>query len=106
MRPKKPERVIIRREFDPYMRVWGYLAFYPDSKANPGCIQCQRVYKVSSDCNGNDFRNWRVGCLDEVSLDYFYKRKIVKARSSYANKVIAILKRKYWDSDFKAYEKR
>ena len=32
------ERVILRREYNPFIKRWGYLAIFPDDEANPGCV--------------------------------------------------------------------
>ncbi len=34
------EKVIFRREYDPYMKVWGYVVGFPDDEANRGKIGC------------------------------------------------------------------
>ena len=95
----KPEKVIIRREFDKYTGNWGYVCCFPEMKARRGYINFVEIYSYDGGAT------WRVGCLDEMPLEYFYKRRLVKRGSKESTRVLAALKRKY-DEEFIACERR
>lgn len=72
-------KAIIRREYDPYRKEWGYIAVFPEESANHGKILALPFY----------FRNDGTAVFEahgEIDLGYYYKTKIVHAKSYEAEK--------------------
>ena len=91
-------RLIIRKEYDPYMAMWKYVALYPDDDALPGRIVCQPFY---FDANG------RVISEPVCEMDYGYyicKTKHVSAKSDEVAKCLAALEELH-DTKFVLREK-
>lgn len=79
------ERVIFRREYNPYRKEWGFLACFPDMSALPGNIG---VTSFTPDSYGR----WECWGGTEVSLDYYYSKKIIHKGTEEAEKCLEILK--------------
>ena len=92
------ERVIFRRDYDPYMKIEKYLACFPDDEANIGNIAYVPIY-----FNGKDERP----CHDvyaEMPLDYYYKKKIIYKTDPIVNKLVDALKY-FYEGEYKVVEK-
>lgn len=93
----EPEKVIIRCEWNPHLKLHSFLACFPDDPANPGRICCFPLY-FSGD------RAVFEPCT-EVSLDYYYRRtRIVHRGNPYADLVRSAIE-KYCDTEFRVVEK-
>ena len=94
------ERVIFRKEFDPYRKEWGYLAAFPDDPANLG-----RIEGVSFHFDGNDTAWFEP--FGEMSLDYFYHRPIIHKTDQIIPKLIEALNIHYGyeDGELKVVER-
>lgn len=92
------EKVIFRREYDPYMKTWGYLAGFPNDEANKGRIAVFD-FKI--------FENGTVqgGCHDEADKNYFTKLKLVHKGTDEADMCLNALKKLHSDEDFYVAEK-
>lgn len=92
------EIVIFRREYNKYTKEHGFLACFPDDEANLGRIQ-SLPFHFSGVLTIYE-------CHDEISLDYFYHRKIVHKDDPIIPKLVDALKRFYGDDiSFKVIEK-
>lgn len=76
----KKEKIIVRREYDPYKKKWGYLVGFPEQEANRGNILCVP-------CCTNSFGHWECECSCEVDLNYFRNKKIVHKNTADAQAV-------------------
>lgn len=81
-------KVIIRREYDPFWKEWGYIAAFPEVSANPGRISCL-PFRLNADDSATFYAH------EEVDLDYYYHRKIVHAKTEEAEKCRAVIERYY-----------
>lgn len=82
------EKVIIRREYDPFREEWGYLAAFPESPSNPGKILCLPFFFLEDGTAIFDAH-----C--EVDFEYYYKTKIVHAKTDEAKKCCEVITRYY-----------
>jgi len=91
------ERVVIRKDYDPYMSIEKYLAVFPDDECNVG-----RYPFVSFYFNDNRPVFEPYG---EMDWWYYYgKTKPVKAKSDEARECVAALEA-YYNVPFRAMEK-
>lgn len=90
------ERVIFRREYDPYMKEWGYLAAFPDDDAGRGRIACS-PFKLRED--GAVFEPYT-----EVSFSYYYGKKIVHRKDPMMGKLRKAVE-DYYGTKFRVCEK-
>ena len=91
------ERVILRREKNPYTKQMGYLAIFPDDEANPGCVGAISFY-----FNLFDEPIFEPYC--EISLGYMYKKKIIHKNEDDVNRCLNALNNMY-DTEFTVCEK-
>ena len=91
------KRVILRREYNPFNKRWGYLAIFPDDEANPGCVGAIPFY-----FNSFDEPIFEPYC--EISLGYMYNKKIVHKNENDVNRCLNALNNMY-DTEFTACEK-
>lgn len=79
------ERVVFRKEFDPYMKMWKYLAVFPDDVASIGMWMAVPIWKVNN-------HPWRESA-GEVSWDYYYNMtKVVHKKDPIVEELVEILK--------------
>lgn len=91
------ERLILRREYDYYLKTWKYLAVFPDERANVGKVACLPFYFSHEEVIFESF------C--EASLEYYYKKtKCIKANLEEAIKCKIALE-KYYNTEFRIAEK-
>ena len=90
------ERVIFRKEYNPYTKKWGYLACFPDDEANAGYIVSVPMYFFGDMAI---FEN-----CTELSLKYYYSKKILHKADPDAWKCVDALERRY-GCGFKICEK-
>lgn len=62
--------VIFRKEYDPYMKIWKYLAVFPECCNWKGDMSCLPFYDVT---DGVMFENH-----DECSVEYYHKTKTIR----------------------------
>lgn len=94
------ERVIFRREYDPYMEMWKYLCIFPDDPANPGMVSCLSMYKeVHYGTN-----KWIYEPLSEANIFYIYKQKIVHKNDPIIPELVQVLKDIY-GGEYRVMEK-
>ena len=91
------ERVIFRKEYDPYRKIWGFLACFPDDEANLGRIQAIPFYK--------GMYEWESYGLTEVSMEYYYAKKIIHKGTDEASDCLKVLKSFFPDEEFVVCEK-
>lgn len=91
------ERIIIRREYDPYRKAWGYLVGFPEQKANRGRI-------CVTSCYFNRFGQIVLESMSEADKFYFTKRKLVHKNTTDADAVRESLE-KYYGEEFEVVEK-
>lgn len=101
------ERVIFRREYDPYKKEWGYIAGFPDDPANLGRIGTLsfKVYEEYPRGIGV-FGRYMFDCYGEASLDYFLSKKIIHKNDPIVPELLKALE-EYTDGkeEFKVCEK-
>ena len=94
------ERVIFRREYDPYMKMWGYIAGFPDDPANLGRMVVLPFQILE---NGD----YLYECFDEATIDYFLSKKIIHKNDPIVPELLkALEKRIDYETEFKVVEKR
>lgn len=99
---EETEKVIIRREYDPFLKSWGFLVGYPEEEANPGRIAAQHIDLVNK--SANDFGRVRFEPVGEVDINYFLNKKIVHKNDPDVERVKKELEKHYgWD--FQVVEK-
>ena len=92
------EKVIFRREYDPYQKRWGYIAGFPDDEANRGRIGCI-PFKIYED-GESVFEPYT-----EADKNYFLAKQLVHKGTDEAEKCLKALKDMYDDEDFVVVEK-
>ena len=91
------ERVIFRREYNPYTKEWGFLAAFPDDECNRGMIA---VEPFGFNREGNAvFEPYT-----EVSLSYYYGKKIVRRKDPVIGKLRKAIEGRY-NTTFRVCEK-
>lgn len=90
------EKVIFRREYDPYMEMEKYLAIFPDDPASPGRVVCVPIYQTAY--------QWYKDCVDEADLSYIYKCKIVHKREDITSYLVDALK-EFYGGEYEVCEK-
>lgn len=91
------ERVIFRKEYDPYMKEWGFLAAFPDDDCNDGTISGVSFW---FDANG---KAWFETYTD-YSLPYYYSKKIVRRKDPMIGKLRKAVE-EYYGTKFRVCEK-
>ena len=91
------EKVIIRKEYDPYMKIWKYLCIFPEAYEGNGRFGCVAIWKA------NDGHWWHEG-YDAGEVGYFYKCKIVHKNTPEAAEALSGLVAIYGDG-FRVVEK-
>ena len=91
------EKVVIRKEYDPYMKIWKYLCIFPEYYEGYGMYGCVAVWKTSDGI-------WMHDCYGAGPIEYFYKCKIIHKNSPEAIEIVTALKKFYGD-DYKVVEK-
>ena len=81
-------KVIVRREYDPYRKDYGYLAAFPEASTNPGNILCLPFHFLR---DGSAIFE----CHTEASFSYYYKTKIVHAVTDEAKRCKAAIEQYY-----------
>lgn len=84
------EKVIIRREYDPYMKIWKYLCIFPELYEGNGLWGCVSIWK---DSHGY----WWHEPYTAGAVSYFYKCRIVHKNTPEAAEVVNGLKELYGD---------
>lgn len=97
MKGTNMERVILRREKNPYTKEMGYLAIFPDDKANPG-----KVGAIAFSFNRYGQTEFEPYC--EIDLGYMYHQKIIHKNENDVKECIEALN-KYYNTEFKICEK-
>lgn len=87
------EKVIFRREYDPYMKVWGYVAGFPNQEANRGRIA---IVSFKLDEDGKAYSYY----ADEADKFYFTKLKLVHKGTDEAEKCLDALKKMYPEDEY------
>lgn len=90
------EKVIFRKVFDPFMKIWKYMCIFPDEEANLGCVGCVEIWEE----NGK----WWHDPYCEIHIFNTYKCKIIHKTDEIVPKLINAL-HKLYDCDFEAVEK-
>lgn len=90
------ERVIFRREYDPYMKEWGFLAAFPDDDAGRGLIAAV-PFKIKE--GKAVFENY-----GEIALPYYYSKKIVHRKDPMMGKLRKAVE-DYYGTKFRVCEK-
>lgn len=93
------ERVIFRKEYDPYRKIWGFLACFPDDDANLGRINAIPFYEGM-------YGRWESYGYTEISTEYFLTKKIIHKGTEEAKKCLEILQSFFPNEEFKVCERR
>lgn len=96
---EKPTRVIFRKEYDPYKKEWGFLACFPDDESRNGYIQALPFYPYQHG-------GWERQCYSELSLEYYYSKKIIHKGTEMAQECLNILRDFIPNEKFKVCERR
>ena len=91
------EKVIIRKEYDRYMKIWKWLCIFPEAYEGNGTYGCVAIWKDKYD-------HWWHDSYDAGTVTYFYKCKIVHKNTPEAAEVLEGLKEIYGDG-FEVVEK-
>ena len=91
------ERVIFKREYNPYTQEWGFLAAFPDDECNRGMIA---VEPFGFNRDGKAFFE----PYTEVSLSYYYGKKVVRRKDKEISKLREAIE-KYYGTTFRVCEK-
>lgn len=91
------ERVIFRREYNPYTKEWGFLAAFPDDECNMGMIACT---PFGFNRDGRPYFE----PYTEVSLSYYYGKKIVHRRDQTIGRLRKAIE-DYYKTTFRVCEK-
>ena len=75
------ERVIFRKEWDPYMKEYHYLCIFPDCPANPGRYCCRAIWK-------DGYGHWTGDSMSECDYGYLRKCKIIHKGSDEAREAL------------------
>ena len=89
MKDDKKEKVIFRREYNPYQKVWNYLACFPDDEkeTNWSYIGCIPFYL--EDENNPD--TWVREPYSSMSYSYYYGTKIIHKNDPIIPTLVATL---------------
>lgn len=91
------ERVVFRKDYDPYMKIEKYVAVFPDDPHNAGTLPFVALY-----FNGDRPVFEPYG---EMCLDYYYKKtKCIYKQSDDALRCLRAVEW-YYDSQFEVREK-
>ena len=91
------EKVIFRREYNPYMKQWQYLACFPEEQANPG-----RIAAVSFYFDGHNKAHFEPFC--EIDRLYYLKTRIIHKKDTVISEVLSAIEN-YYDQKFRVMEK-
>lgn len=91
------ERVIFRREYNPYTKEWGFLAAFPDDECNRGMIS-GISFKFGAD-GKPVFEPYT-----DYALPYYYGRKLVRRNTPDAARCRAAVEGLY-NTTFRVCEK-
>ena len=91
------ERVIFRREYDPYMKEWGFLAVFPDDDCNMGMIAAT---PFGFNRDGKAFFE----PYTEISLPYYYGKRVVHRKDPMIGKLRKAIEG-YYGTTFRVCEK-
>jgi len=94
---EQKEKVIIRKEYDPYMKIWKYLCIFPESYEGNGTYGCVSIYK-------DGYGHWLHENYAAGTPTYFYKCKIVHKNTPEAAEALEGLIATYGDG-FRVVEK-
>lgn len=98
MAKERKERVVFRREKQWEKGADYFLAAFPEESCNPGMVACLPFFVRHSD----DRPLFQPFC--EVSLDYYYKTKLVHKGTMCAEACKEAVE-KYYDTEFEVAEK-
>ena len=90
------EKVVFRKEYDPYMKIWKYLAVFPDDIARRGMYMAVPIWKI----NGQP---WRENAV-EISASYYLRTKVVHKNDPIVNELVEILKF-FYGGEYRVMEK-
>lgn len=92
------ERIIFRKEKNPYTNEPSYLAVFPDDETNPGRVEC-----LPFCIRDNGTAVFEPLC--EADLWYYYKTKIVHKNDPLADKLLKTVSEYYEGLQFRIVEK-
>lgn len=95
----KKERVIFRREYDSYWKNWGYIAIFPDDKANVGMVNIT-PFKILEDAD----KTALIEPYGEARIEYVLNRKLIHKDTEEAEICKRIMERHY-RTEFEIVEK-
>ena len=99
---KRTERVIFRREYDPYMEMWKYLAVFPDDLSDSGRIGAIPFYRKNFSA-----MEWWFEPYGEVAFPYYYGTKIIHKNDPVVHELLKAVEDyfEYKPGEFKVCEK-
>ena len=96
----KKEKVIFRREYDPYRKEWSFLAIFPETEANPGNVAFLPFWFIEH----MNYSETVYGVFDEMDIWYMYKCKIVHKNDEIIPRLLSAIE-SYYDQQFQVVEK-
>ena len=85
-----PEKVIFRAEKNPYFNGDSFLAVFPETASNPGMLAALPFHYENGIAIFEPFT--------EISRGYYYKTRIIHARSVIVPKLIQTISERYHDA--------
>ena len=82
------EPVIFRKEYDPYSKIWGYLAIFPEDEANRGRVGAVPFHKGYND-------KWTFEPYTEIDISYMLRKKIVHKNDPVVPELLAAIESMY-----------
>ena len=89
MKKSVKEKVIFRREYDPYQKAWNYFACFPDDEKETWWSYVGCIPFYLKDENNPD--SWVKEPYTSVSCNYYYKTKIIHKSDPIVPTLIAAL---------------
>ena len=84
------ERVIFRREYNPYKKTWDYLAVFPDYTNRDGTVDCLPFY-----IDGRGVAWFECWCSADISYLHSNRTKIVHKNDEEIPHLVSLLKDMY-----------
>ena len=91
----KKERVVFRRDYDPYANRETYLACFPDDEANWGNIACVPIFF--------NYGAWHEP-YTEIPYEYFYSKPIIRKTDPIVDSLVKALE-KFYEGNYKVVER-
>ena len=96
------EKVIFRREYNPYRKEWSFLAVFPDETDWRGLISCVPFYFID-EWDGTQTTIFECSC--DMDRPYYYnKTRIIHKKDAVVDKLLSAIEKRY-NQQFRVVEK-